>query len=101
MLAHVAGARGVAGLVTVPTFETLHTPLAGYALGWGIAPDLAGVGGLGLTHAGSNLRWWAEVWLSPSRDAGALIVTNAGSPRAIAAVNALNMAIRQRLAATP
>jgi CubicO group peptidase (beta-lactamase class C family) len=102
MMAHIAGARGVPGLVTVPSFETLHTPVAGgYALGWGVASDFPVVGDAALTHDGSNLRWYARVWLSPSRDGGVLIVTNAGSRQAVAAVDALDNVIRQRFAATP
>lgn len=100
MAAHIAGARGIPGIVTAASFAELHTPHAGYALGWGVATELSTVGGPGLDHRGSNLRWFALVWLSPSNDAGMLVVTNAGGPRAEAAVVALDRVFRERFAAS-
>ncbi len=79
MMAHIAGARGVPGLVTVPTFQTLHTPvIMGSALGWGVFRDDTWAQGDVLGHDGSNLRWYSTVRLAPAIDAGALIITNAG-----------------------
>lgn len=101
MMAHLAGARGVPGLVTVPTFATLHTPIDdSYALGWLVVPNLADLGSVGLTHNGSNLRWLAQVWLLPARDAGVFIVSNAGGVRAELAMDALGDLFRERFVAS-
>lgn len=100
--AHLSGERGTPGILRVDSFQTLHTAVApGYALGWGVASDLSPLGASGFTHSGSTLRWFAVVWFSPARDAGLLIVVNGGGERAEAAVVALDLALRQRIAATP
>jgi len=87
MAAHLAGARGEAGGILEPeSFERLHTPppqskpcrdsnclFENYAKGWGVAQ-----GGAVLTHNGSNGLWLAWVWLSPEKDVGVFVVSNAG-----------------------
>lgn len=101
MLAHIAGARGIPGLLTVPTFETLHTPLhEGSALGWGVDPFEDWAQGMVLAHAGSNVRWYAVVRLAPALDAGVFFVVNAGENRANAAIAALTDLILERLEAS-
>jgi hypothetical protein len=55
----------------------------------------------GFSHNGSNLRWFANTWFSPARDAGVLVVLNGGGDRALAAVSALDLLLRERIAATP
>lgn len=83
MLAHLNGARGSGGLVTVATFDKLHAPSPGteYALGWGVV-QRSWAGGPALTHSGSNLRWFARVWIAPARDLAMFTVTNAGGAAA-------------------
>lgn len=101
MLAHIAGARGIDGLLTVPTFDVLHTAIDnGSALGWGFIPFEAWAQGPVLTHGGSNLRWFAIVRLAPELDAGALIVVNAGGGRAEAAIDSLDDLILERFQAS-
>ena len=100
MMAHIAGARGIPGLVTVPTFQTLHTPVvSGSALGWGVLPDDSGVQGIILSHDGSNVRWYAAVRLAPAADVGALIVTNAAG-RAEEAIDLLGDLLTERFQAS-
>ncbi len=99
MLAHLAGARGVPNLVTADTFEVLHSPVdAGSALGWGFSADEDWAEGPALSHAGSNVRWYAVVRLAPALDAGALFVVNAGGTRAEAAIGALGELVLERFA---
>jgi hypothetical protein len=80
----------------------LHTVVgSGYALGWGVEPNLQGLNAAAFVHGGSNQRWFALMWFSPSADAGALVVTNGGGERGNAAVNSLDLLLRQRIVATP
>ncbi len=96
--AHIAGARGVDGLVSAETFGRLHqqTPGTASALGW-----LLGVrvwaNGVALHHEGSNQLWYANVWLAPQRDFGVLAVTNAGEERAYQTTAAAVTALIDRL----
>jgi CubicO group peptidase (beta-lactamase class C family) len=100
--AHIAGARGNAGLLSVQSFATLHTDVApGYALGWVSSGALPPLQAGGFIHNGSNLRWLAVTWFAPSIDTGILLVTNAGGDRANAALNALDVTMRQRIQASP
>lgn len=99
--AHLAGARGIDGIVTTTTFSRLHTPPAGaaYALGWEVErPDFAD--GMLLQHAGSNRRWLAQAGLLPALDAGILIVTNAASTEARNAVDELSALLAERILAS-
>ncbi|MDP2471668.1 MAG: serine hydrolase domain-containing protein [Candidatus Palauibacterales bacterium] len=89
MAQHIAGERGVDGLVSAETFTRLHRQALGtaYGLGWAVTVrDWAD--GVALYHEGSNLLWYANVWLAPERDMGMLVVTNAGGDRAFRATDA-------------
>lgn len=100
MIAHIAGARGIPGLLTVPTFNVLHTPVdEGSALGWGFDPHEDWAQGPALAHAGSNVRWYAVVRLAPQLDAGVLFAVNAGGDRADAAIDSLGELILERFQA--
>jgi CubicO group peptidase (beta-lactamase class C family) len=102
MLANLAGARGVPGLVTTSSFTTLHTAVAAtYALGWEAPPTMQTLGVAGLGHTGSTGRWFSLVWIAPSIDTGLMIVANGGGERAFAAIQALDIRIRERVVATP
>lgn len=82
MAAHLAGARGVDGLLSAAAFDTLHTPAPGsdYACGWGVA-QRSWAGGTVLQHSGSNTMWYATVWIAPERNFAMFAVTNAdGDP---------------------
>jgi CubicO group peptidase (beta-lactamase class C family) len=100
--AHLAGERGIPGLLTVDSFRTLHTEVASsYALGWEVVPTLAGLGQSGFGHNGSNGRWMAVTWFSPAADAGLLVVTNGAGERGFSAIAALDDLVRRRIAASP
>ena len=102
MIAHLAGASGVPGLVSEESFATLHSEVApNSGLGWGVTPALQTLDIAGLTHTGSTGRWFSLVWLAPSLDMGLVIVANGGGDRAIAAIEALDSRIRARVIATP
>ncbi len=101
MIAHIAGARGIPGLVTVPTFNVLHTAVDdGSALGWGYDPHENWAQGPVLAHAGSNLRWYAVVRLAPQLDFGVLFAVNAGGDRANTTIAFLQDVILERFQAS-
>jgi CubicO group peptidase (beta-lactamase class C family) len=79
LAAHLAGARGEAGLVTAETFGKLHSPAPGtkYALGWNVG-EHSRAGGRVLFHTGSTAVWTATTWIAPERDFAILTATNAG-----------------------
>jgi len=81
--AHIAGARGVDGLVSAATYAKLHHQASGTAsaLGWLLAVEVW-ANGIALHHEGSNQLWYANAWLAPDRDFGVLAITNAGEGRA-------------------
>jgi CubicO group peptidase (beta-lactamase class C family) len=83
MIEHLAGAVGQGQLVSAQSFEKLHTPAPGsnYAMGW-VAIQRSWANGRVLTHNGSNLKWYAVVWLAPERDVGFFAVTNAADSAA-------------------
>jgi CubicO group peptidase (beta-lactamase class C family) len=102
LTAHLEGERGIPGIVSVDSFLTLHTSVASnYALGWNVVADIPRLGGGGFAHGGSNGRWFAQAWFSPSRNAAVLIVTNGGGERGGAGIGAADGVIRARIAATP
>ena len=91
--------HGAGKLLKPGTYRRLHTPVAGsYALGWGAAlgPDKTPVL---LAHTGSNGYWLADIRIDARRDAITLIVMNAGSPEAMAALQELSKTIRGMLPA--
>ncbi len=77
------GAQGHPTLVTAETFKELTTPMPkqSYAGGWLIA-ERPWAGGLALTHAGSNTRWYCNVWIAPKKDFALLIAMNYGGDEA-------------------
>jgi CubicO group peptidase (beta-lactamase class C family) len=83
---HLRGAQGKGLLLKPATFRTLHTAPPGgeYACGWFVA-ERSWAGGKALMHFGSNLAWFANVWIAPLRDAAFLVATNQGGDAAEAA----------------
>ncbi|MCX7993984.1 MAG: beta-lactamase family protein [Fimbriimonadales bacterium] len=76
---HLRGARRVKTTLLRPeSFAELHAdPYGqGYAMGWAITESGA------LTHAGSNVFWFAVALVEPSRDLFHLVATNWGHPKA-------------------
>jgi hypothetical protein len=64
--AHLAGERGVGGILTTDSFRTLHTVVASdYALGWSVAANSPGLNATVVGHNGSNLRWLSAMWVCP------------------------------------
>jgi CubicO group peptidase (beta-lactamase class C family) len=97
---HLAGARGIDGLVSADSFKALHTPRPGtsYALGWAIDTD--DWAGRALMHAGSNGRWYAWVWIVPKHDLAMVAVTNSGQNPAKEGTKAVIRALVERFKAT-
>ena len=77
MTAHLSGALGydVPGLLTAQSFTRLHEAMPGtaYSMGWDVTP-------LGLTHFGSNNRWFAQIIIVPEPAITIFIAVNAGDP---------------------
>jgi CubicO group peptidase (beta-lactamase class C family) len=98
LAAHMTGERGTPGLLTTQSFVNLHTAVVpGYALGWGENPALPPFAAHGNTHAGSNGRWFTQMWFVPSCNCAMFIATNGGGERADAAIFALDDLLRQRI----
>jgi CubicO group peptidase (beta-lactamase class C family) len=101
MQAHIAGARGVSGLLRAESFQTLQRAVVdSYALGWN-TQTFPALGAAGVTHGGSTGRWFSLVWLAPTLDEGLMVATNGGGERGAAVVQAIEALMAQRIAATP
>jgi CubicO group peptidase (beta-lactamase class C family) len=99
--AHLAGERGGTGILTSDSWQVLHTAVGpAYALGWEVVSNLQGLNAAGFGHNGSNGRWFAQMWFSPSADVGLLVVTNGGGDRASTALKVLDGQLRARIVAT-
>jgi len=91
---HLAGARGIDGLLRAATFDHLHTsqPSAGYGGGWVVDPA-AWVGTPVIWHNGSNGRWFAHVVIAPDKNAADFVATNSNSRAAVE--DMINVMIRR------
>ena len=80
---HLAGEQGRPDLLQAETIQRLHTPAEGfsYASGWAVT-NRDWAGGRTLVHSGSNLRWYAVVWMAPERDFAVMVATNQGGETA-------------------
>jgi CubicO group peptidase (beta-lactamase class C family) len=91
------GVHGHGKLLKAETYRKLHTPVTGnYALGWGAKLEPDGVPLL-LTHTGSNGFWVADVRIMPKHDMILLLVMNAGTDAANAAVKEIGQPLKDRL----
>ena len=100
--AHLAGERGVGGILTTESFLTLHTVVASdYALGWSKVANSPGLNAITFGHNGSNMRWFSAMWFAPALDVGVMVVTNGGGDRAGAGLTSLNQVLQTRILATP
>jgi hypothetical protein len=99
MFAHLEGERGIPGLITAETFRFLHTPVrnSSYALGWEQHLDQEWAEGPVFSHAGSNLRWWANAGLVPGLNVGVFMVTNAANDAATDGTDELGQLLVQRI----
>ncbi len=98
LAAHLAGAQRTGGIVSIASFDRLHTPAAGTAsaMGWGVA-DRGWARGDALMHAGSNTLWYAIMAVAPARDVALLAVTNVGGDQGRLAADAVVQALVNRL----
>ncbi len=76
------GEHGKGRLLKTESYKFLHAPQgaqtdgAGWALGWGAAPNPMKLRGPALTHSGSDGNWYALVCLFPQTGNGVLVVSN-------------------------
>lgn len=79
---HLQGRKSGTPLLGREVFVKLHTPLpdnSNYAHGWN-AVDRSWAGSdKALTHTGSNLQWFAVIWMAPARDFAVVAVCNAAA----------------------
>ncbi|MEM9149691.1 MAG: serine hydrolase domain-containing protein [Cyanobacteria bacterium P01_F01_bin.3] len=86
---HLKGARGENGqLLRASTYHRLHTgkPTGEgncYGLGWNVSDHSWAKGhdkgrGKCLSHNGTILSWYSQVWVAPERDMAVMCVTNIG-----------------------
>jgi hypothetical protein len=82
------------GLLSGEIFRALHDPAAGesYAMGWKVTTR-PWAGGTVLTHTGSNVQWYAVVWIAPARDAAVVALTNIGDNTGSTAATATDEAV--------
>jgi CubicO group peptidase (beta-lactamase class C family) len=75
---HLAGASTGTELLPKESFVRMQSPTPGTddAMGW-IATE-RNWGGHVITASGSNLRWYARVWVAPEEGFAVLVVTNEG-----------------------
>lgn len=88
---HLAGERGVDGLLKAETLRKLHESPDGnsnYAMGW-VRDTRPWAGGAVLWHNGSNTMWYCVTWLAPEKDYAFLATTNAAGDKAAAACDAV------------
>jgi CubicO group peptidase (beta-lactamase class C family) len=101
MLTHIDGARGTPNLLNVESFRVLHEArTGGYSLGWGTASSLQTLNAPGLQHTGTIGLWFSLVWLAPTLDTGLMIAVNGGGDRALAAIEQMDLLMRQRVVAS-
>ncbi|MFT5130106.1 MAG: CubicO group peptidase (beta-lactamase class C family) [Rhodothermales bacterium] len=81
---HMAGERGESDLLTAESFRKLHTVAAGndnYALGWMVLERSWANGGA-LMHDGSNMMFYAVVWMAPKKNCAVIVASNIGVDQA-------------------
>ena len=94
MAAHLAGARGVDGLLSASGFNRLHAPQPGTAYGGGWVVDADGWAATPIIwHNGSNGRWFAQTVIAKDRNAAVFVATNSNSRAAIE--DMINVMIRR------
>ena len=76
---HLRAGQGKPRLLKAETFRALQTPAPGsdYCGGW-YSVERSKFGGRALTHEGSNLSWYAGVWVAPASDLAVLVAVNKG-----------------------
>jgi D-alanyl-D-alanine carboxypeptidase len=78
------GAQGRPGLLRAESYHHLHQPPPGgdYACGWQVV-QREWAKGVVCTHAGTNTRNYAVVWMAPAIDLAVLVCCNQGETGAV------------------
>jgi CubicO group peptidase (beta-lactamase class C family) len=78
---HLRGDSADTPLLKKESFTWLHEPSSGdddaYACGW-VVVKRPWAGGVALTHAGSNVRWFCVTWAAPRKGFAVLVACNTG-----------------------
>ena len=75
-------------LLPPSAFAKLHADPDGDtdALGWNVATR-PWAGGRTLSHTGSNLQWFTNIWIAPNKSWACLMMTNIGGDEAQSATD--------------
>jgi hypothetical protein len=94
LAAHLAGARGIDGLLFAASFDRLHIPQPGtsYVGGWVFGSDGWAVTPI-IWHIGSDGRLFAETAIARDRNAAVFAATNSNSRAAVE--DMINLMIRR------
>lgn len=84
---HLRGLRGTSSYLTAASVKTLHTPVEGYALGWGVE-DHAATGRISV-HAGSVGTYYGMTIVMPERNRAVAVFCNCYSESAAAHIGQL------------
>ncbi|HET7404401.1 MAG TPA: serine hydrolase domain-containing protein, partial [Usitatibacter sp.] len=95
---HLAGMHGRGKLLSPASYRRVHTPVAGYALGWGALKGPRG-DAVVIAHTGSNGNWLADIRIDARNDSIVLIAMNAASPEAHLALDELKKQLVKRAGA--
>jgi CubicO group peptidase (beta-lactamase class C family) len=95
---HLAGMHGRGTLLSPAMYRRVHTPVAGYALGWGALMGPRGEPVV-VAHTGSNGNWLADIRIDARNDSIVLIAMNAASPEAHLALDELKKQLVKRTGA--
>jgi CubicO group peptidase (beta-lactamase class C family) len=101
MLTNIDGARDAPNRLGIESLRVLHeAPAGGYSLGWGAVSSLPTLNTPGFENTGSIGLWFSRVWLAPTLNTGVMIAVNGGGDRGLAALEQMDLLMRQRVAAS-
>jgi CubicO group peptidase (beta-lactamase class C family) len=101
MLTSIDGANGRPNPLGDKALRVLReAPAGGYSLGWGAVASLQTLNAPGFENTGSIGLWFSRVWLAPTLDTGVMIAVNGGGDRGLAALEQMDLLLRQRVAAS-
>lgn len=76
---HLAGVREGHALLPRAAFQKLQAPYpdnSDYGHGWVVVSRPWAGDGPALTHSGSNVQWFAVIWMAPARQFGVVAISN-------------------------
>jgi CubicO group peptidase (beta-lactamase class C family) len=87
---HLRAMRGTPAILSAESFTVLHTPIGGYAKGWGVS-TIDGV--LTYAHEGSAGTFDVLVAIQPEHDLAVTVFINAAGTQSLNALNAIALEV--------